>query len=93
MLLRREVGAYDENDKDDKNDASRPDDEKVLEVRSRLKLNGTLTAAHLFPQIDPEMVLDGKGVKRHHKYRGIRKKMKEEVLIPPETNVSPKLNV
>lgn len=73
MLLQRETDAYDndENDKDDKNNASRPDDEKVPEVRSRLKLDGTLTAAHLFPQIDPEMVLDGKGVKRYRKYRKI----------------------
>lgn len=49
VLLRREASAYDndENDKDDKNDASRPDDEKVPEVRSRLKLDGTLTASSL----------------------------------------------
>lgn len=57
-------------------------DEKVPEVRSRLKLDGTLTAAHLFPQIDPEMVLDGKGVKRRHKYRGKFGEAKEEALIP-----------
>lgn len=73
MLLQRETDAYDndENDKDDKNNASRPDDEKVPEVRSRLKLDGTLTAAHLFPQIDPEMVLNGKEMKRYRKYRKI----------------------
>lgn len=81
MLLRREAGAYDnyENDKDDKNDASRPDDEKVPEVRSRLKLDGTLTAAHLFPQIDPKMVLDGKGVKRHRKYSRYSGKWKRKL--------------
>ncbi|EGI64440.1 hypothetical protein G5I_07107 [Acromyrmex echinatior] len=62
VLLRRKANAYDndENDKDDKNDASRPDDDKVPEVRSRLKLDGTLRAAYLFPQIDPKMVSDEK---------------------------------
>lgn len=63
-MLLREADADDkdddENDEDDGDGAFRLDDEKVPEVRSRLKLDETLTAAHLLLQIDPEIVVDGK---------------------------------
>lgn len=51
-------------------------DEMGPEVRSRLKLDETLTATHLFLQIDPEVVADAKRVRR---YNGVAKKQKEEI--------------
>jgi len=46
---------------------------------------------HLFPQIDPEMMSDGKEMKRHRKYLGIRKNEKESSI--PRKRMSPKFNM
>jgi len=62
VLLQEEADVDDDNDDEDEDededgkDASRPETMRRPEVfRSRLKLDETLTAAHLFLQIDPGM--------------------------------------